>query len=338
MSARRGGGLALIGLCAAVSIAPPAAVGATATVTGDDGNSLPITPGLVIRNMDPSVGYALAAGERFITATVTGPDGAPVQTRSCTSFTSSSAIGYRGNGLYAVTVQAFPADDVNCSTPVGPPVTTQFTINATVALAAPAGRLLVRGPNSLAIRAIPVAIDLNPGALTTEVRYARGGAIGPAGAITGPSEQGFADASTGTVTLRLREPGRYVIVARQKGRGGSGERFTPWSPAAVIAAVAPFDLRRVAFPDARGPRYTLRGEIREPTARGSVAVSLARGAGGRFRPLGRAKIRANGSFVKHFTERRFGTYRLRYLFTGSATTAGGVIIQRISITRRVFFG
>lgn len=339
MGARRRGGLAVIALTGAAALAPAAATAATATVTGDDGASVSITPGLTVRNMSPSVGYTLAANERYINATVTGPDGAQAETpRGCTSFVSNSGVDYRGNGIYTVTVQAFPQNDFDCSTPVGPPVISQFTVNATVSLTSPAGRILIRPPNSFTTRVIPVAIGLNPGALATEVRYARGGVVGADGAISGPSESAFVDSATGTVPLRLTKPGRYVVVARQEGFATSGDYFTPWSPPAFITAVAPFDLEGVTFPDARGPSYSVRGQVRERSARGSVVVSLGRGKKGPYRSLGRAKIRANGTFLKNFTERRFGTYRVRYRFTGSATTAGGIVVQRVSITRRVFFG
>lgn len=237
-------------------------------------------------------------------------------------------------------MQAFPSRDFGCDRPLGPPASYQYTVTGSVALAAPAGRVLIRRPNSFAIRQVAVPIALNPGATSTEVRCARGGVIGADGAISGPSDQGFVDSTNGVVPLRLDRPGRWVVVARAKGFASTGDYFTPWSAPVTIRAVAPFDLDRVTFPDARGPHYQLRGEIEERTARGRVAVSIAPGRRGPFRSLGSARIRSNGTFVTRFTQRRAraGSYRIRYRFRGSATTAGGAVTQRVTITRRVFFG
>lgn len=335
-SRRRAGRLAAA-LCA-LGAMPAAASAVTPAVTGDDGNPVAITPGLALRNMNATVSFGYAPGEAYINATVTGPDGAQAATPlTCTSATGRT-VDYRGNGVYTVTVQAFGSRDFSCARPLGPPVTAQYTVNAAITLGGPRGRVLIRRPNSFSTREVRVAVDQNPGALTTELRYARGGAIGPDGGISGPSQQGFVDRTTGTATLRLTRPGTYVVVARAQGFAGSGTFYSPWSAPIVIRAVAPFDLERVSFPDSRGPNYRLRGDIREASARGRVRVSIASGSRGRYRALGAARIGRGGVFTLGFTERTPGVYRLRYAYAGSATVAGGTVVPKVRITRRFSFG
>lgn len=321
------------------ALAAPSVAGAvTPAVTGDDGNPVAISPGLAIRNMDADVSFGLAAGEAFLNASVTGPDGAQAATPLSCSGATSRSVDYRGNGIYTVTVQAFGPRDFRCATPLGAPVTAQFTVDAGIGLSGPAGRVLIRRPNSFATREVQVRVDQNPGALGTELRFARGGVIGPDGAISGPSEEGFVDRGTGIAALRLGGPGRYVVVARARGFASSGAFFSPWSAPIAIRAVAPFDLDRVSFTDSRGPSYALRGEVREETTRGRVSIAIAPGARGRFRSLGTAQVRAGGVFITRFTQRRPGVYRLRYRYAGSATTAPGQAVQRVRITRTGFFG
>jgi hypothetical protein len=270
---------------------------------------------------------------------VIGPDGVTpaASPLSCTSYAGPRSVDYRGNGIYTVVVQSFLPTDFGCAIAVGAQIV-RYSVNASVTLSAPAGRIRIRRPGSFSTRVINLPIGLNPGALTYEVRYARGGAIGPDGAIAGASSEGFVDRTKSVVPLRLTRPGRWVVVARARGYSTSGQYFTAWSAPAVIRAVAPFDLDRVTFPDSRGPSYQLRGQIQERSARGSVSIAVAPGRKGAFRPLGRAKVRRNGVFVKRFTVRQPGVYRIRYRFGGSATTAKGQVVKRIRISRRVFFG
>jgi hypothetical protein len=338
MNPRRRRAALAAGALAAVAAWPAAASAVTPAVTGDDGNPVAITPGLAIRNMNATVSFGLATGEAYINATVVGPDG--VQAASplnCTSGTSR-LVDYRGNGAYTVTVQAFGPRDFRCASPLGPPVTVQYTVSAGVALSGPRGRVLIRERNSFSTREIPITVALNPGASTTEVRVARGGVIGPDGGISGPSDELFVDRTTGIAALRLRAPGTYVVVARARGFSGSGTFYTPWSAPIVVKGVAPFDLDSVSFPDNRGPRYQLRGEVREETTRGRVRISIAPGSRGRFRPLATARVGGKGVFTARFTVRSPGTYRVRYRYAGSATTAPGEVVQRVRITRTTFFG
>ena len=120
----------------------------------------------------------------------------------------------------------------------------QYTVNAGTAVTAPALRLLTRLPNSFVTRTHQIPVALNPGAITYEVRYARGGVTGPDGAITGPSADSFLNRTTGLADFRFDKPGTWLIVARAK----SGIFFTPWSAPVSVRAIAPFDLERTSFP------------------------------------------------------------------------------------------
>lgn len=337
MNPRRRRAALVAGALAVTAAWPAAASAVTPAVTGDDGNPVAITPGLAIRNMNATVSFGFASGETYLNATFVGPDG--VQAASpleCTSG-SSRTVDYRGNGAYTVTVQAFGSRDFRCAAPLGPPVTVQYTVNAGVALSGPRGRVLIRERNSFSTREIPITVAESPGSLSTEVRVARGGVIGPDGAISGPSKEVFVDRTTGTAPLRLDSPGTYVVVARARGFSGSGTFHTPWSAPIVVRGVAPFDLDRISFPDSRGPRYQLRGEVREESTRGRVRIAIAPGSRGRFRPLANAPVRGKGVFTARFTVRSPGTYRIRYRYAGSATTAPGEVVQRVRITRTTFF-
>jgi len=182
---------------------------------------------------------------------------------------------------------------------------------------------------------VPVA--LNPGGLAYEVRYARGGVIGPDGGISGPSSDAFVDRNTGTADARFTEPGRYVMVARIK----SGDYYTPWSAPISFTVKAPFDLSYVGFPDPDGPKYKLRATLRDNFARGSrVTVYYAKGKkSGKFRKLGRSsKINSNRAFTLRFKLRKPGVYRLQYRFKGSSLVLGGKVTEAIRIKRTIRFG
>jgi hypothetical protein len=321
------------------AVAPAGAQAATVTVTGDDGNPVAINPAAppTIRNMDvEAVTTVVAAdGPRYRTQ-VFGPDGVPVSTQSpCLAVSSSTSwrnfVDYRGNGVYRVVVQRF--SDTACAQ-LTRTAEHPFGIAAGVAVGQPQNWLLSRAPNDLGAIQHEFEFLLNPGATIYEVRYARGGVIGADGAISGPSQEGFVDSTTGRVPLRFDAPGDWVVVARAK----SGDYFTPWSAPVRFRVKGPFDLQTITFPDRRGPRYSLRGVVRERAAAGRrVTVAIARGSKGRkFRRLGRAKIRRNGTFSLRFTVRRTGRYRLRYTFRGTGLVAKGQVVQRgIRIRRRL---
>ena len=156
---------------------------------------------------------------------------------------------------------------------------------------------------------------MGPG-LSSEVKYARGGVLGPDGGISGPSTDAFLDRNTGLADARFTEPGQYVMVARVK----HGDYYTPWSAPIQFAFKAPFDLSFVGFPDQHGPSYKLQGTLRDPFARGSrVTVYYAKGKkGGKFR--------------------KPGVYRLQYRFKGSSLVLGGKVTEAIRIRRTIRFG
>jgi hypothetical protein len=328
-------GTAAIAILAAV----PGTAGAVgATVTGDDGNPVPFNGEPSIRNMSPKVALQLAGNEKAYSATFTGPDGlgtsAPID---CYTIPVNRSQDYRGNGAYTITVQAF--SDTRCKTPVGGQQIYRYSINASVALTGPATRVLIRQPNSYVTQPVTLPFAGNPGALGNEIRYAANAVVGPDGAITGPSAEGFVDTATNTVPLRLTTPGRYTVVARAKGFStASGQFFSPWTAPVVVDAVAPFDVQRSSTLDARGPRYQVRIQFAEPSIRGRVNIAIARGSKrGRYRSYGTAKISSKATITKRFTLRRTGTYRLRLRYKGSATVAGGSVVTKFRVSRRFAF-
>jgi hypothetical protein len=329
-----------LAIAAALLAAPAAASAASVTVTGDDGNPIPInaTAPTVIRNVDVQAVVTVAQSEgAYYTSQVLGPDGVATSTpsscrpsRHLPSYTNYA--DYRGNGIYRVVVRFFSTSA--CTTATGTQ-TFLYAINAGTGLTPPTGTVLTRLPNSFSTITHKVPVALNPGAIAYEIRYARGGVIGPDGAISGPSAEAFLDRTTGLADARFTEPGGYVMVARIK----HDDYYTPWSAPISFTVKAPFDLSSVAFPDARGPSYKLRGQLRDKYATGRVTVHVAKGRkGGKFRRLGRtSKIGRNGRFTMRFRIRKTGIYRLRYTYKGSALVTPGRVTEQIRIRRRVFF-
>jgi hypothetical protein len=315
----------------------------TVTVTGDDGNPVPLNAvePVSIRNMDVTADVAVPTTDsRYFTSQVLDAAGAPASSLSpCrpTQYgpTWKNYTDYRGNGTYSVVLRYYnTAGDSDCNGAASER-RFRFTIAAGTSVAQPPGRALTRAPNAFLTNTYRLGIGLNPGASTYEVRYARGGVRGADGAISGPSAETFVDRTTGLADFRFDKPGRWLIVARVK----SGDFYTPWSAPVTVSVVAPFDLERVSFPDSRGPSYKLRGQVRERVARGKVTISIARGKKkGKFHRIGKAKINSKGRFTKRFTVRRTGTYRLRYTYKGSSLVAGGRVTEQVRISRRAFFG
>lgn len=326
-------------LLAALAAAVPAQA-ASLTVTGDDGNPVPLaqnTP-LGIRNMSPSIGVGFLPNEDAnYSVTYTGPDGvAAATTVNCftTKVPVNRGLDYRGNGNYTITVTNFAKADRNCAT--GRSVETYtVAIGGVVAIAPPTKRHLIRSRNSYTTRTLSLPFGGNPGATLNEVVYARGGVIAPDGGISGPVQSAFVNPTTGTVDFRVSEAGSYTMVARASAYGGAARFFTPWSAPVTIQAISPFDLTSLRFPDSRGPGYQLRGTLRDTKIRGRVSLAIARGKkGGKYRSIGRAKISSKGTFTKRFTERRTGNYRIRVKFGGSKTAQSGTIVNQIRISRR----
>jgi hypothetical protein len=328
---------ALVAMLAAGLTAPAVAGAATVTVTGDDGNPITLAPGAQanIRHMDPDVAVALGGTERAYSATINGPVAAAASPVTCRSFSSGGSIDYQGNGAYTISVTTY----TNTACTAGAQQATYlFAINAGAPLTPPSGPVLTREPNNFAPIRYAVPVSLNPGALAHDIRYALGGVIAPDGSISGGSQQAFADSTTGTAGVTFDKPGTYVMVARAEGyTGGAGQFFSPWSAPINIRAFAPFDFAAGSptFTDPRGPRYAIRAVLRERSARGKVRISLARGKRGKYRSLGKARLR-RGVLKKRFTLRRTGVYRMRFAFKGSATTAPGRVVQKVRFRRRVF--
>ena len=332
----------LLALVLSALLPASAAAVPTVTVTGDAGNPIPLNAAAAtgIRNMDVVADVTVPeADATFYTTQVLDQSGTAASSASpCrrTEFgpTWKNFADYRGNGTYTVLVSYYGTTDSDCN---GPARETrfQYAINAGIGVTGPPGRVLTRAPNSFATNAHALGVSLNPGASLYEVRYALAGVAGPDGAISGPSAETFVDRATGLASFRFDKPGRYLIVARAK----TDDFFTPWSAPVNVNAIAPFDIERVTFPDARGPSYKLRGQVRERVARGRVTISWARGRkGGKFHRIGRAKINSKGRFTKRFRLRKTGVYRLRYSYKGSSLVAGGRVTEAIRIRRRIFFG
>ena len=92
---------------------------------------------------------------------------------------------------------------------------------------APAGALLTRQADSGSIIMQQLDFTANPGAITYEIKFAKGGAVEPDGSLVAPVlNDGFLNRATGKVEIfGASEPGDYFVVARAK----SGDYHTPWS-------------------------------------------------------------------------------------------------------------
>lgn len=317
-----------------------AAQAAAVTVTGDDGNPVPLAQNAPagIRNMSPSIGVGFApTQDTRYSVSYAGPDGVAVATAvSCftTKVPVNRGLDYRGNGTYTITVTNFAKADTTCARPAATE-TYAVVVTGSVAVGAPAGKHLIRAANSYSTNTLALPFGANPGATSYEIVYAKGGVVGPDGAITGPVQAAYLNRTTGLVELQLREPGAYTVVARATAYAGSGKFFSPWSAPVTVNAISPFDLTSLRFPDSRGPSYQLRGTLRDTKIRGKVSLAMARGKkGGKYRSLGKVKISSKGTFSKRFTQRRTGTYRIRIKYSGSKTAASGTIVQTIRISRR----
>jgi len=319
------------------------ATAATATVTGDDGNPIMLGGPVTIRNMDVKVEPAFSPSEvsekRDYTLMVLDPAeqvAAALSTcRQASGFTLAVSPEYRGNGTYTVLLTTYPdtersADGCKAG---GAEQRLPYTVAASTAVGPLPAQALLREPNSFATRPLEIPVQINPGSLSTEVRYAAGGVIGPDGGISGASESASVNSGTGRATAYLRTPGRYVVVARAR----ADNAFTPWSAPAFVTVLAPFDLESFRFTDSRGPSYRVSATLREKTATGRVRIDLARGTKrGRYKRLGTVTIR-NGVVSKRFRQRRTGRYRMRLTYGGGPTTTPGAVVQEVRFTRRLVF-
>jgi hypothetical protein len=317
-----------LGAVIACLLAPASAEALTVSVTGDDGVAQALT-GQTIRNMAPQVTVAPGAGDGSYSASVTGPGGQTAMSTGCSTSTDPRPVTYQGNGTYTFSVAVYPAGGCG-GTPTN--ATLSFAIGAGVALASdPNLPLLTREPEEFANVEHRFPLTANPGADAYDIRYSTNPAVRPDGRLVGPVKRAFVDAATQTVPIRFTRPGTYTIVARARATGGA---TTPWTAPLTVRVYAPFDFASSSFPDASGPLYRLQVGLRERTARGDVRISVAKGWTGtaHYRSLGTARIR-NGTFTKRFRLSSTGTYRIRYRFDGSATTAPGTVVERVRIRR-----
>jgi hypothetical protein len=336
---------ALLAISAVVGVAAlaPATAGAavSVSVTGDDGNPVPIAGTLNIRNMNPQLGVASGASSDHFTVSVTGPNGAKVgHDISCFDGATTTAlpvpVDYVGNGTYTVTVTTFT--NMGCSTGAAAQ-SLPFTITASTAITPPAIPQLTRQPGTTIVNTVTLPIDLNPGALSTDAFVERNVPPNADGSLPGAPTQIFPDTTTKTVQVRLDQgPGIYYVAAHAKGYTGTmnPQAFGPWATPAQIRAFAPFDLQKFTWTDSRGPSYRFSAVIRATGATGRVNIAIGRGSKGKYRSLGTAKI-SKHRFSKRFRLTKLGKYRIRFKYKGNTTVAGGFEIHKFEITRRVVF-
>jgi hypothetical protein len=324
--------LALVALTIGALAAPASAEAITVSVTGDDGVPQALS-GQTIRNMSPQVAFGVQAPEASYAFTVVGPGGQVAASSTCSFPTSAPrTVNYQGNGIYTLNVTAYSD---SCTTAVRSGSLT-FAIGAGVAIASdPNTPLLTRQPGEFATIEHRLPVTGNPGADTYDVLYSGNPALAPDGGLVGPSQNAYVDAATATVPIRFSEPGNYSVVARARVFGGGA---TPWTAPLALRVYAPFDFSTSSFPDSRGPSYRLRVRLREEDTRGRVRISVAKRWSGnaKYRTLGTVHIRS-GAFTKRFTLSSPGTYRIRYRFQGSSTTAPGTVVEKVRIRRTVRF-
>jgi hypothetical protein len=337
----RRGLLAVTAVIAAGAIAPAGASAVTVTVTGDDGTPIALGGTINIRNMNPQVApAAIVSGDRY-SITVTGPNGAQVAVpASCYAATepppSPRSVDYVGNGVYTVTLTHYASGNTGCTAATSSQPF-PFTITASTAITSPPTAQLTRQPGSFVTNTIPLPIDLNPGALSTDAFVAINVAANPDGSLPGTPTPLFPDSTTRTVGVPLNKgPGVYVIAARAKGfTGSNGQFFSPWATPATIRAFGPFDLKSFRWTDSVGPSYRFHATIMETSATGKVNVAIGRGKKGKYKSFGTAKIRKH-AFSKRFRLTR-GKWRIRFKYKGNSTVAGGFEVRTFQITRHTFF-
>ena len=168
---------------AALALLPATASAASVTITGDDGNPVPLntTAATGVRTVD--IKYDATFGSTdgaYHKTTVLGPDGNPASTGSnCYPKSAIANVGryvdYKGNGNYTVVVTTATND--TCTAGVKE-TRFPFSINASTAITAPAKTLMMRQKNSFATITHQLPVALNPGTIVYEVKYARNGVLG----------------------------------------------------------------------------------------------------------------------------------------------------------------
>jgi hypothetical protein len=329
-------GAAALAAAALLACAPAAAHAAvSASVTDDAGNFATLTPGapLAIHNLSAQalVHVDKDATNGLFSAAVTDQNGATDGLGADCYLAGDDAKlypDYHGDMGYTLTVTTYAPNDFSCARPKAT-YTYAWTVGAVVAIAPPAGPLLERDATG-ALVTQALGFSGAPGATTYQVKYALNGVVQPDGSLGGAVQDGYIDSTTGKLQLLATKPGTYVVVAR----AGSAAAFTPWSAPVTLHVLAPFAFID-SFPDAIGPRYTIRGKLDEGSARGGkVTLAAAKGRHGkRFRTLGHGTIDKHGVFKIHITLHRRGVYLFRYTFKGRGTVAGGRVLEAVKISR-----
>lgn len=342
----RGRGLLTASLAvAAVAATPAAASAVTVSVDGDDGNPIAITGPVAIRNINPTVHIHVAAGEGY-GFDVFGPGGQKAAAGlSCVSpgfNDKSNLVSYWGNGTYVVrlTKHALNASG-DCVTAASGTQDVAFTINGGIILTGPPRPVLTRNPGKLFRNTLTLPVNLTPNPIGNDLFYGHDSPVNPDNSLAAPAGQVFANATAGTVDVPLdKGPGTYQLAGHSKGfnsYNGGADVFTPWASVVQWQAFAPFDIKKLSFPDPRGPSYRIRATFNETAVTGRVSIALARGTtGGRYRSLGAVKV-SHHSVTKRFRATRPGTYRLRFKYKGNSAVAGGFEVDKIRITRRITF-
>jgi hypothetical protein len=290
-----------------------------------------------IRNMSPQVSIGFPAGATgYFNATFAGPDGGQVRIpMSCyiVGDALSSTPDFRGNGNYTITITNFAKGDSSCTKPTSTE-TYVYAINSSVGVTQPPAPFLIRAPNSFHTNTLSLPVQGNPGASGYDVQYALNATLNPDGSIAGTPQSGYVNSTTNTIDLNLNAPGTWTVVARAKSLGYA----SPWSAPAKIQAIVPFDLDGLTFPDPRGPKYSLKGTVRDKSIRGTVSLALARGSkGGKYKSIGKVKISSKSTFTKHFTQHRYGTYRLRVHYAGGPLAAPVSYVIKFRITKHIYY-
>jgi hypothetical protein len=338
-SSRRSRGRPTLVIVAAfllVAVVLPASAAAVAvSVTGDNGKPRGIDPAAppAIRTLRPVVGIAGDAGGGRYSVSVSDPAGKgaarPVICQD-PARPSSLQLPFRGNGRYTVAVTTFAAGDVGCTLAIGPATSFGFTIAGRVVLGAVA-RFAMRDVGSSARKPLALAVDVDPGSQTREVRFAAHAKLHRDGSIRGRSSR--ASYKAGSARLLFPSPGTYTVVARDSADGLA----TPWSEPIRIQVVTPFDLTSLRFTDTSGPVFRLLAHAPAGVT-GVVHIALARGGHGAFRGLGRARIDAEGAFGARFNATTAGRYRLRFGYGGNGLVTRGEIVRSLRIGTAIVGG
>ncbi len=314
--------VAALSLPTAVAHAGVASIGITDAAGGEQ----TVTAALKVRTLLPTIRLRLQPNAtQSYTVSVIGPGGAVAADAGCGVLQDGLVVGYRGNGVYNVVVQSYPTSA--CDAQIGPTQSFSYTQASTVGLTAPEKPVLLREAGSTALKRISIPVTRVPGG-TVEARFAKNGTVSAAGGILGASSRGTTDGAGTTASFAAKEPGPYVVVARQ-----AVDTFaTPWSAPAIVRLVAPFDLAKVSYPDTGGPVYQVRGVVREPSAaKGVVTVAIARGSrGGTFKRASEAVVSSDGSFRARFRASS-GTHRIRFRFAGNTLVTSGEQIKRFTV-------